>query len=232
MCTLEKSGRVFVLTLTGGGEHRLNPTLLDSIQSALRRVRSSSTPSSALVTTAEGKFFSNGFDLAWAGESDDRKNLMNSKLKQIVADLFSLPMPTIAAVTGHASAAGFVLALGHDYVVMRKDRGFLYMSEMDIGLMMPDYFMTVAREKIAAVGARREVVLRAAKVTAVRGVEMGIVDEAYDGAAETVEAGVRLGEELAGRGWNGELYARTRTASFPEACRVLGLAEKENRSKL
>lgn len=41
--------------------------------------------------------------------------------------------------------------------------------------------------------------MRAVKVTAVRGVEMGIVDEAHDGAAETVEGVVRLGEELAGR---------------------------------
>ncbi|RWR88710.1 enoyl-CoA delta isomerase 2, peroxisomal-like protein [Cinnamomum micranthum f. kanehirae] len=223
MCTLEQRGRVFVLTLTGADEHRLNPTLLDSIQSALHRVRSSSTPSSALVTTAEGKFFSNGFDLSWAADSDDRKILLGTKLKQIVSDLFSLPMPTVAAVTGHASAAGFLLALSHDYVVMRKDRGFLYMSELDIGLMIPDYFMAVLREKIPAAGARREVVLRAGKLTAVRAAEMGIVDKAYNSAAETVEGGVRLGEELAGRGWDGELYARTRKASYPEACLVLGL---------
>lgn len=56
----------------------------------------------ALVTIVEGKFFSNSIDLAWTSKSYERKKLMNSKLKQIVADLFSLSMQTIAAVTGHA----------------------------------------------------------------------------------------------------------------------------------
>ncbi|KAJ6317628.1 hypothetical protein OIU76_013218 [Salix suchowensis] len=67
MCTLEKRGNVYILTLTGNDEHRLNPTLLDSIRSALRRLRSEPTsPSSVLITTAHGKFFSNGYDLSWA----------------------------------------------------------------------------------------------------------------------------------------------------------------------
>ncbi|KAJ8620241.1 hypothetical protein MRB53_028770 [Persea americana] len=57
MCTLELRGPVFVLTLTGAGEHHLH-----SIQSALR-----------CVTTAGGKFFSNGFDLSWAVDSHGLK---------------------------------------------------------------------------------------------------------------------------------------------------------------
>ncbi|CAN1185208.1 hypothetical protein LINPERHAP2_LOCUS37418 [Linum perenne] len=44
-------------------EHRLNPNLFDSIQSALRRLQSEpSEPSSVLITTAQSKFF-NGYDL-------------------------------------------------------------------------------------------------------------------------------------------------------------------------
>lgn len=74
----------------------------------------------------------------------------------------------IAAVTGHAAAAGFILTLCHDCVVMRKD-GFQYMSEMDIGLVIPDYFMAVVRGKRVAVGVRTEVALRAANVAAERG---------------------------------------------------------------
>lgn len=231
MCTLEKCGSVYVLTLAGDGEHRLSPTLIDSIQAALRRVRSDPTPGSALVTTAEGRFFSNGFDLNWAQAAGsgflERLQHMVDKFQQIVADLFSLPMPTIAAVSGHAAAAGFMLAISHDYVLMRKDRGFLYMSELDIGLPFPDYFMGLMRSKIGAARARRDVVLRAAKFTAARAVEEGIIDAAHDSAGETVEAAMRLGEELAGRKWKGEVYAGIRKASFPEVCEVLGLVENK-----
>ena len=108
MCTLEKRGNIFILTLTGPGEHRLNPTLLDAIQSALGRVRAESGTSSALITTAEGKFFSNGYDLDWANSSPNpeaRSHLLDSKLRTLVADLISLPMPTIAAVRARSRVA-------------------------------------------------------------------------------------------------------------------------------
>ncbi|KAJ6720404.1 ENOYL-COA DELTA ISOMERASE 1 PEROXISOMAL [Salix viminalis] len=130
MCTLEKRGDIYILTLTGSDEHRLNPTLVDSIRSALRRVRAEpASPSSALVTIAEGKFFSNGFDLAWAHSSQPRLELMSAKLQLL-------------------------------------DRGFLYMSELDIGLVLPDWFMVLLKCKIGDAKVRSEIILTAAKLTA------------------------------------------------------------------
>ncbi|KAG5533432.1 hypothetical protein RHGRI_027560 [Rhododendron griersonianum] len=231
MCTLEKRGSIFILTLTGLDEHRLNPPLLDSIQSALHRVRSeSSSSSTALITTAHGKFFSNGYDLAWAkaAGTNPRLKLMASKLRSLVADLMSLPVPTIAAVTGHASAAGCILALSHDYVLMRKDRGFLYMSEMDIGLPIPAWFVAVIRSKIGSPAARRDVLLRAAKVTAVTAEGMGVVEAVDGGAEETVAAAVRLGEELVGRRWDGHVYAQIRMAVFADLVSAVRFDEEKD----
>ncbi|KAJ8620242.1 hypothetical protein MRB53_028771 [Persea americana] len=74
------------------------------------------------------------------------------------------------------------------------------MSDLDIGLMILDYFMVAVQAKIPVTRARREVVLRAEKLTTVRAAKIGIVDEAYDSTVETMEGGVRLGEELAGMG--------------------------------
>lgn len=226
MCTLEKRGRLFLLTLTGDGEHRLNPTLLDSIRSAISRIRSDpSSPQSVLITTSHGKFFSNGYDLALAESDPSLRVAMDSKLRSLVADLISLPMPTIAAVTGHASAAGFVLAMSHDYVLMRRDRGFLYMSEMDIGLVIPAWFVAVVRAKIGSPAARRDVVLTAEKVTAERGLEMGIVDSSYGSAAETVEGAVKLGEEIVRRGVDGHVYGRMRETLLKQVLHAIGSNE-------
>ncbi|KAJ0253013.1 hypothetical protein HA466_0121160 [Hirschfeldia incana] len=227
MCTLEKRGQLFLLTLTGDGEHRLNPTLLDTIRSAIARIRSdpSSSPQSVLITTSEGKFFSNGYNLALAESDPSLRVAMDSKLRSLVADLVSLPMPTIAAVTGHASAAGFILAMSHDYVLMRRDRGFLYMSEMDIELVIPAWFVAVVRMKIGSPAARRDVMLTAEKVTAERGVEMGIVDCSYGSAAETVEGAVKLGEELVRRGVDGHVYGRMRETLLKEVLHTIGSDE-------
>lgn len=235
MCTLEKRGDIYILTLTGSDEHRLNPTLIDSIRSALRRVRAEpASPSSALVTIAEGRFFSNGFDLAWAQSSQPRRELMSAKLQLLVKELISLPMPTIASVTGHASAAGMILALSHDYVLMRKERGFLYMSELDIGLVLPDWFMVLLKCKIGDARVRSEVVLTAAKLTAEMAAVRGIVHSAHDGAEETVEAAIRLGQELVKRGWDGNVYGKNRMVVLKEVLEKIGTVpgEAKTMSKL
>nr|DAD30736.1 TPA_asm: hypothetical protein HUJ06_009587 [Nelumbo nucifera] len=81
-----------------------------------------------MVTTEQSKFLSHGFDLAWAESAGSNGFLlwlqhMGDGLKAIIVDLLSLPMPIIAAVSGHAATTGFMLVLSHDYVLMRKDRG-------------------------------------------------------------------------------------------------------------
>uniref|UniRef100_A0A0D9WIX1 Uncharacterized protein n=1 Tax=Leersia perrieri TaxID=77586 RepID=A0A0D9WIX1_9ORYZ len=133
-------------------------------------------------------------------------------------------MPTIAAVTGHASAAGFLLALCHDYRLMRSDRGVLYMSEVDIGLPLPPYFVAILRAKITSANALRDVVLGARKVKAPEAKEMGIVDVVCPTAAETAAEAIRLAEQLAARKWNGSVYASIRISMFPDACRSVGIA--------
>ncbi|XP_038690588.1 enoyl-CoA delta isomerase 1, peroxisomal-like [Tripterygium wilfordii] len=217
MCTLQKRGSIYFLTLTGSGEHRLNPTLIDSIQSALRRIKSEPTsPSSVLITTAEGKFFSNGYDIAWAGNSQSRMNLMDSKLRSLVSDLLSLPMPTIAAISGHASAAGLMFVLSHDYRLMRKDRGFLYMSELDINMVIPAWFVALIKCKIGDAATRREMIMKATKLTAEMALKGGIVDLVHDNVEETVKAAIGLGEELVGRKWDGHIYAQNRLVDVGE----------------
>ncbi|CAM8921280.1 unnamed protein product [Rhodiola kirilowii] len=233
MCTLEKRGSIFILTLTGpDAEHRLNPTTIDSIKSALSTIKSQATPGSVLITTADGKFFSNGFDLKWAQQPGTpsafltRLHHMVESFKPVVADLLSLPIPTIAAVTGHAAAAGMLFAVSHDYVVMRGDKGVMYMSEMDMGMTFPEYFMAMFRSKIGKVGARRDVLMGAKKVKAGEAVDMGLVDGVYEDGEKTMDAALRMAEELGKRKWNGEVYAEIRKAMFPEICGVLGLTSK------
>lgn len=232
MCTLEKRGNLFILTLIGDDENRLSPAVIDSLLSALSQAKSQAIRGSALVTTTHGRFFSNGFDLAWAqaaGSSSaarDRLHHMVESFRPVVSALLSLPMPTVAAVSGHAAAAGFLLALSHDYILMKRDRAVLYMSEVDLGLTFPDYFTAMMRSKIGSVSARRDILLGGRKVKSEEAVKMGILDSAHDSAESVVEASVRLGEQLAQRKWNGEVYAEIRKSLYPEVCGVLGLAAK------
>nr|POE70801.1 enoyl-coa delta isomerase 1, peroxisomal [Quercus suber] len=157
MCTLEKRDRIFILTITSSDEHKLNPTLINAIQSALHLFHAESASSSALITTAQGKFFSNGYDLAWASTSKAQRELMNSKLQSLITNLISLPIHTVTVVSGHASAASFILTLSLDYILMQSDRGFLYMSELDIKLVITPWFIALVECKIGSLVASRHI---------------------------------------------------------------------------
>ncbi|KAJ1282097.1 hypothetical protein BS78_03G023700 [Paspalum vaginatum] len=219
LCAVERRGRVHVITLTGAGEHRLSPALLSAIRSAVAAARASPGGAGALVLAAEGKFFSNGYDLAWARAGPDpagRVSAMRAALRGLVADLLALPAPTVAAVTGHAAGAGCALALALDSAVMRASRGFLYMSEVDAGIKIVDFVAELVRGKVPDAAARRDLVMRGEKMTAPESVRRGVVDAAVDGGADEVAAAaVALAEELAARGWDGDTVARMRKDTWP-----------------
>ncbi|KAF5179442.1 Enoyl-coa delta isomerase [Thalictrum thalictroides] len=152
---------------------------------------------------------------------------MVNEFKLVVADFISLPLPTIACITGHAAAAGFMLAISHDYLIMRKGRGVLYMSEIDIGMTFPDYFMDLMREKLHSPKNIRNICLHAMKIKAEDGIKMGIIDEAYDSSEECMEAALKIGEKLGLRKWNGEVYGEIRKNSLKGLLPVLGLVNRE-----
>ena len=69
MPTLDRDGDVFVLNL-GDTENRFHPDWLTEMRAHLSAVEAAEGPR-ALVTTATGKFFSNGLDLDWLGQHTD-----------------------------------------------------------------------------------------------------------------------------------------------------------------
>lgn len=127
--TLSYSDKIAVLDL-GDSENRFSPEFLDTINTHLDTVVSEGAQ--ALVTTASGKFYSNGLDLEWLGAHGDQLQSYVNRVHALFARVLALPMPTAAAIPGHAFGAGAMLATAHDYRVMRADRGFFCFPEVDI----------------------------------------------------------------------------------------------------
>ncbi len=132
MIDLRREGDVHVLRFDDG-ENRFSPDLLDALSAALDEVTAAPAPR-ALVTTGTGKFYSNGLDLDWLGRNPDEWGPYLERVHGLFARMLTLPMPTVAAVNGHAFAAGAMLTLAHDHRVMRADRGYFCLPEVDLGL--------------------------------------------------------------------------------------------------
>jgi enoyl-CoA hydratase/carnithine racemase len=130
MPTLNREGDVYVLDL-GDGENRFHPDWLAATNSALDEVEHAPAP---LVTTASGRIYSNGLDLDWLGQHGDQLRTYVADVQALLARMLAFPTPTVAAIPGHAFAAGAMFALAHDFRVMRADRGFFCLPEVDIDI--------------------------------------------------------------------------------------------------
>ncbi|BBZ45526.1 enoyl-CoA hydratase-related protein [Mycobacterium parmense] len=121
---------VAVLTL-GDDENRFAPDWLDEVTARLDEIEGTSK---GLVTAGIGKFYSNGLDLEWLSANAERGQWYVGAVQRLFARILTFPMPTIAAVNGHAFGAGAMLAIAHDYRVMRSDRGYFCFPEADINI--------------------------------------------------------------------------------------------------
>ena len=132
MGSLDRRGAVFILTL-GDDENRFHPDRLTIINAALDEVESADAPK-AVVTTGVGKFYSNGLDLDFMSSNPDVAQSNLRDVHALFARVLAFPAPIVAGIQGHAFAAGAMLALAHDLCVMRGDRGYFCLPEVDLGI--------------------------------------------------------------------------------------------------
>jgi enoyl-CoA hydratase/carnithine racemase len=132
LATLERDGAVFVLDL-GDTENRFNADSLAELASLLDDVEGAEGPK-ALVVKATGKYWSNGLDLDWMMADAERAGPLLVGVHALYARVLVMPLPTVAAITGHAYAGGAMLSVAFDIKVMRVDRGYWCLPEVDLGL--------------------------------------------------------------------------------------------------
>ena len=69
---------------------------------------------------------------------------------KVMSRLITLPIPSVAAINGHAFGAGFMTVLCHDVRVMREDRGYVCANEMQLGMVIPKPELALFKHKLPA----------------------------------------------------------------------------------
>ena len=164
---LKKEGDVFILTMRSG-ENRFNRPFVDAMNEALDTVEKSSGPAALVTTGGEDKYYSNGLDLAWMG-GDGAKEAPEfvKAVHRLFGRMLTFPVPTVAAINGHAFAAGAMLALAHDFRVMRSDRGFFCLPEVDINIPFTPVMTALITSRLTP-NASRLLMLTGARVGGVK----------------------------------------------------------------
>lgn len=186
------------ITLTSNAQYRhlimhnegkFNRESLDAFNRALDQVEAD-TEARALLITGEDKCFAQGLDLEYLGGiSPDLAMAFVDECMEMIARLMQYPLPVVAAVNGHAFGLGAMITLASDYKVMRSDRGYFCLPEVDLQMVLIPTMNALVCHRLDA-KALRDVLLTGKRIGGEEACERGIVDQSclLDRLIDTAQA--------------------------------------------
>ena len=135
---VEHCDKVAILKLNRGITNALNLQLLNQLAKNLQKLRSDSDVQGLVLSSSNDKFFSIGFDIPQLFELTKKDfRVFYQTFNRVCMDLYTLPKPTIAAITGHAIAGGCILTLCCDYRFIAEGRKLMGLNEVKLGIPVP-----------------------------------------------------------------------------------------------
>jgi enoyl-CoA hydratase/carnithine racemase len=197
MTTTATIDGILVLQL-GDGPNTVDEDLLTGLEGALDAIETDEELR-GLVTIGGGKAYSQGYDVASFStfEGDGLQRFIDRTIV-VLARMLVAPVPTVAALNGHAFGYGAMLALAHDQRVQRADRGWFCLPEVDLGLQFHPLQLELIKAKLTA-AALYESILAGRRWDADAALAEGIVD-ATATEEELLPAACALAAARAGKG--------------------------------
>lgn len=179
---------VAVITLDDGKANALSVAMIGEVAAALSGAEADPSCIAAVIAGRPDRF-SAGFDLSVMATGDQAAvTTMVADGGELVRHMFGASVPVVIACTGHAIAAGALLLLGADIRVGAEGPYKIGLNEVAIGMTLPDWAYTIARERLSKRHLQRCVVnARLSEPSAA--VDAGFLDRVVP-ADEVVDAAV------------------------------------------
>ena len=137
---------VAVVRLDDGKANALSMAVIHGLHEALDEA---TADASAVCIAGNGKALCAGFDLTvMRGGIDGMVGLVRSG-GELLMRLYGHPQPTVAAVRGHALAAGALLVLACDTRVSGDAPAKIGLNEVAIGMTLPEFAVELARDRLS-----------------------------------------------------------------------------------
>lgn len=172
-------GQVRVLTLNRGVTNAINMELVAEFREFLKEIKENPEISSLVITSANEKFFSMGFDVPELFPQDPQTfKKFFASYNHLCLELYTLPKPTIAALTGHTIAGGFILASCCDYRFLSQGKKFCALNEINLGVPVPFLSDCILRQRVGDRLAT-EMMVSGRMIPAEEAFQMGIIDALF-----------------------------------------------------
>ena len=189
---LEECGDIAMLRLNNNVTNAISPQLVADVLDALATVESSYR---GLVLAGGPKFFSIGLNLPELLLLDRKAmDVFWDRFDEVVLKLLTLPLPTAAAIAGHATAGGTILALACDYRFIAEGRNLMGLNEIRIGLPVPYLADLMLRATVSERVATR-IVYGGDLIEPSQAHEDGLVDDVFT-AAEVEDLTIKKVENM------------------------------------
>jgi enoyl-CoA hydratase len=176
MVNVDYQDRIAILRLNRPPVNAVNVDLLRAAATALRDI-AARDDLTALIVTGAGRAFCAGLDLRDVPSyTPVGQQEMVLGINRMVATLYALPIPTVAAVNGHAIAGGLVIALSCDYRVGTTAPCQIGLTEARAGIPFPEGAMAVVKAELSPAVARRRTLV-AVNSSSREALADGILDE-------------------------------------------------------
>ena len=173
---IERIGQIAVLRIDRPPANAIDLDLANEFATALEGVEASDGIA-ALVVTGAGNCFSAGLDLKALPTYDQaQQQAMVMQVNRLFGSLYGLPLPTIAAVNGHAIAGGVILTLCCDYRIGAEGDYKIGLAEARVGVPFPVAAMAIVQSELSH-PVSRTMVLTARNSNPREAQSMGVLDE-------------------------------------------------------
>ena len=143
--TYRLDGGVAVITLDDGKANAIGHGTVSAVHEALDRAESEAR---AVVIAGRPGRFSAGFDLATMTESTESMRELVLAGGRMLMRLYGFGLPTVAACTGHALAAGALVLLACDQRIGGEGPAKIGLNEVAIGMALPVFAVELARQRL------------------------------------------------------------------------------------
>jgi enoyl-CoA hydratase/carnithine racemase len=177
--TIEAVGPVARLRLANGVTNAIGAALVEDLLAVLPKVKAEFR---GMLLAGGSKFFSIGLNLPELvklnrGEMDS----FWDRFDRLVLDLYTLSVPTVSVIGGHAVAGGTILALATDYRFIAGGRKLMGLNEVNIGLPVP-YLADLLLRRVVGDRAAAAMIFSGELIPPDEALRLGLVDGVRDEA--------------------------------------------------